>query len=217
MYVGKERIAYRLHKDLLISKCPYFRASLSSGFPEGKTNEVHLAEDVPAAFNVFVQWLYSGTFSPMETANDVSVKTRAYVMADALLTVEFKNDLVDFIRQWYIMQFMGAEILTVLAKNDAFHGQLKCFALDQLACNLLSAGDKPKQSVCYSPDGTKRPGIDAFLAEGSSTATEMFWALHKFGLTPYDDPSKREGCHYHEHPAESPACKSAAEKDEGEA
>jgi BTB/POZ domain len=216
VYVGQERTAYKLHKDLLISKSPYFRASLSSCFPEGRTFEVHLAEDVPAAFDIFVQWLYSGSVSPIKNEGDVNVKTRAYIMADALLVSELKNDLMDRIRKFYIHNWMGSKILTMLAEKDTFHGQLKRFALDQLAYDLLASGDLSPQPSFYSPGGGARSDIDAFLAGGSSTATETFWALRNCALEQYDNPATRKGCHYHKHPAGSPACNSAARKDKGE-
>jgi BTB/POZ domain len=206
VYVGAEQRAYRIHKHLLISKCPYFRASLSSGFPEGRTNKVYLSEDEPEAVDVFVQWLYSGSFSPTRNAKDVGVKTRAYIMADAFLMVDFKTELMDSIRQFYTWNWMGSEILTMLAEHDAFHGPLKCFALDQLAYDLLSFDDHPQESRLYSPGGEKRGGIDAFLAEGASAANEMFWTLHKVALEPSGNPSLREGCHYHDHAAGSPGC-----------
>jgi hypothetical protein len=215
VYVGKERKAYKLHKELLISKCSYFRASLSSGFPEGRNNEVHLSDDEPAAFNFFVRWLYIGSVSSINDRKDVSVAARAYIMADAFLMVELKNDLMDTIRHYYTLKWMGSETLAILAEHETFHGQLKRFVLDQIAHNLLNNFESDNKPSPYLPQGDYRAGIDTFLATGNSTAVETFWALQQFALKKYDDPAMREGCHYHEHPAGSPACKFVTKKDEG--
>jgi hypothetical protein len=88
IYVGKKRKAYKVHKELLISKCPYFRGCLSDAFPEGRSNEVFLKEDVPGAFDCLVRWLNPGSVSPVVTFKDVCTAFHNYVMADALLTVE---------------------------------------------------------------------------------------------------------------------------------
>jgi hypothetical protein len=198
-----------IHKDLLIAKCPYFRACLNDAFPEGRSNEVCLKKDMPEAFNCLAKWLYFGTISPMRKFNDVHIAFHAYVMADAFLMVGFKNDLMDAVRQYYAVNWMDVGLLELLAEDSNVGGQLRSFVLHQIGHDLLRYEDKrtTEKTVENTPRGHYRPSIDDLLATGSSTAIETFWAFHKFATGNYDDPSKREGCHYHDHPAGTPSCK----------
>lgn len=165
IYVGKDRKMYMVHKDLLVSKCPYLRGCLTGGFRDSKSNEVFLSEDLPEAFNCLVKWLYTGAVNSVERISDARAAFYSYVRADAFLVAELKNDLMDAMRQFFTRQFMDVQPLNLLAKHEVFNGQLKDFVLEQFAHDLLD-GDE------YSKDMTNK--VDASLASGSSTAVGAF-------------------------------------------
>jgi BTB/POZ domain len=194
IYVGIDRKVYMFHKDLLVSKCPYLRACLAGGFRDSKSNEIFLSEYLPEAFNCLVKWLYTGAVSSVERISDARTVFHSYVRGDAFLVTELKNDLMDGMHQLYTRQFMDVQPLNLLAKNEVFNVQLRDFVLEQFAYDLLDDDD-------YSKDMTTK--IDAFLASGSSAAVGAFCALRKLGAYGHDDPSKRKGCRYHDHPKRS--------------
>lgn len=211
VYVGKKRKAYQVHKELLVSKSPYFRGSLISAFPEGRSNEVYLREDTPEAFSWLITWLYSGVVNAIGTKHDACIGFKTCIMADRFLIVSLKNDLVDAIRRFYARQVMGAELLRLLAKHEGFEGELKRFVFDQVAYDLLEY-TRNMELDPYLPSGSDRSAMDSFLAQGSSTAIDTFWALRNWAGKEHVDPSSLEGCYYHEHPSGSPVCKFAPAK-----
>ena len=163
---------------------------------------------MPEAFTCLVKRLYSGSLNPIETRNDARIAFHTNVMIDAFLVMELKNDLMDAIRWFYAVEWMGAELPYLLMKQtDARRGRLRCFVLDKIAFDLLN------NTVDSSPPEIDGPEIDAFLATGSSTAIETFWALRKAAADECEergDTSAPKGCHYHDHPAGSPACRFTA-------
>lgn len=161
---------------MLVSKCPYFRGSLTDAFPEGRNNEVYLSEDVPEAFSWFFTWLYSGVVNKIETKQDARIAFETYLMADRLIMVVLKNDLMDAVRRYHARIWMGVELLELLAKHEGFEGELKRFGLDQIAYDLHQRCGKKKLNP-YMPSNSFCSAINAFLAEGSSTAINTFWAV----------------------------------------
>ncbi|KAL8868402.1 MAG: hypothetical protein Q9198_008190 [Flavoplaca austrocitrina] len=57
---GEDAESWIIHKRLLAHHSPFFAAAFNGNFAESATNTVSLVEDDPDAFELFVQWLYSG-------------------------------------------------------------------------------------------------------------------------------------------------------------
>lgn len=56
--VGKSETQFEVHKDLLITKSAFFRAALTSSFPEAETNVINLPEDKVQVVQHFINWLH---------------------------------------------------------------------------------------------------------------------------------------------------------------
>ena len=54
---------WHLPKDLLVNASTFFAAALNGQFTEAASKTVHLPEDNPDAFALFIQWLYVGEIS----------------------------------------------------------------------------------------------------------------------------------------------------------
>jgi hypothetical protein len=59
--IGSEQIPYRIHKALLEHHSDYFRNALRQCWKEGNERQVVLGDLEPAAFDVFVDWMYTKT------------------------------------------------------------------------------------------------------------------------------------------------------------
>lgn len=168
---------------------------------------------MPEAFSWFLTWLYFGVVNVIKTKQDACIAFETYLMADKFIMVVLKNDLMDAVRRFYARTWMEVELLEVLAKHEGFEGKLKSFGLDQLAFDLhedTASGSMDPDP--YMPSSSFYSAINAFLAGGSSTAIDAFWAVRNWTFRDNLDPSSLEGCYYHEHPSGSPACKFAAGK-----
>jgi hypothetical protein len=60
------RERFRLHKKLLTSRSEYFDKAFNGPFEEAKKGRIELLEDNPAAFALFVNWLYGGQLPPTQ-------------------------------------------------------------------------------------------------------------------------------------------------------
>ncbi|KAG9237829.1 hypothetical protein BJ875DRAFT_113722 [Amylocarpus encephaloides] len=60
IYVGSSKHQIRVHKALLASKVPYFKAMFEGGFMEFEQNSCTLPEEDPIIFGLFIEYLYGG-------------------------------------------------------------------------------------------------------------------------------------------------------------
>jgi len=63
--VGPNQKLFRVHKDLLCSKEPYFQAMFNGGFLETTDQAAKLLEDDPDMSGLFLGWLYAGRLTPI--------------------------------------------------------------------------------------------------------------------------------------------------------
>ena len=117
--VGAENEEFVLHKDLLTSKCPaFFGAALLGEFSEAQSSTIKLPEDEPKAFQLFIDWIYCGTFPPIPFRKEwvrQSVHTmkksgqlgaegqyhRLYYMAEKWFMHSLANQAIDVIRNFH--------------------------------------------------------------------------------------------------------------------
>jgi hypothetical protein len=97
VYVGPEKTAYNLHRELLVRRCPYFRSLCSfSAAADSSSNSAHLdtAVDTEQAFDMFVEYIYGDSYTPPEYLADawtVQVHAEVYVLAERLMMPDLKD------------------------------------------------------------------------------------------------------------------------------
>lgn len=125
---------WRLHKYLLTTSSDYFRAVVNSPFQEGVENKVILGEEDNAVFALFVQWLYSRTF----TATDMDILLRTYVLGDRLAAPDFAALALDKIYMdapWY--SFSPYQIIWV-TENTTSNSALRRLVIESTAFKILN-------------------------------------------------------------------------------
>jgi len=94
---------FAVHTDLLRSRSPFFKASLSVSWAEPGDNMVPLPGDDPKTFQLYCKWLYYGELS---SRSDVDLHDmfeewdnllRSFVLADKILDSVFEDRIVDAI------------------------------------------------------------------------------------------------------------------------
>ncbi|MCJ1322137.1 hypothetical protein MMC15_007482 [Xylographa vitiligo] len=60
LIVGPKRKTSPVHKALICRLSEYFKKAFSGNFQEAQKNEIYLAEENPAAIELFIGWLYRG-------------------------------------------------------------------------------------------------------------------------------------------------------------
>ncbi|MCJ1403139.1 hypothetical protein MMC11_006362 [Xylographa trunciseda] len=96
--VGPKERSYIIHKGILCKHATYFEAALSEGFLESKTMIIHLDEEDPKIFDIFINWLYVRKIVPDDASvTDMSWQTKAelYIFADRRGCSALKSDTID--------------------------------------------------------------------------------------------------------------------------
>lgn len=94
--VVRDQKAFNVHQDLLALESEYFKVGLNSDFAEGRSKTFKLEKDDPEAFELFVQYLYNGTYAlkPSDAPNRLELlydlQARAYILGDKLIANGFK-------------------------------------------------------------------------------------------------------------------------------
>jgi len=103
---GEEQGSFSIHKQILITESKYFNTALTN-FQEGVQNEVLLEEMSLTGFMVVAEWFYRKNISTGSSRDDLMLLIDAYIVADRLVAIACKNELMDSIRsicQTYTMQ-----------------------------------------------------------------------------------------------------------------
>ena len=72
IYVGPERKAFRIHKEVACLYSPVLRAAFNSNFIEGQT-QTYTLEGCDKAFQLVVQWMYRQSITPPATKEEAAL------------------------------------------------------------------------------------------------------------------------------------------------
>jgi BTB/POZ domain len=105
--VGRADASFTVHKNLVCNISPFFRGACSSLFREGVNDVVCLPEQDPEAFDIFLEWMYTGRIgsrphppnkeSAAESEAWWILVTKLYLLAHYLQSTSFGNEVIDLI------------------------------------------------------------------------------------------------------------------------
>ena len=205
--VGPSKTSYTLHKDLLCANSPFFEKCLKSSFLEKQKDQVELPEDSPEVFEHFVNWIYrEDVFEPTDEPS-VELAIHTYVFADKLCMPTFKNRLMTKIRAYHRANAIPLDTLllwrTLEVPETLPLGQ---FLYDQVGYDMVR---HPRKYFLRSNGSARRGDVDSFAEDHGPLVADLLWAVLQAANQKYDDPARREGCHYHEHKEEEAVCPDA--------
>ena len=95
--VGPTRKSFAAHKALLCQLVPYFATAFTGAFAEASISEIYLADEDPAAIELFISWLYRGSPGLAASGDDLVPLVKLYVLADLWCLPTLQNNLMDFL------------------------------------------------------------------------------------------------------------------------
>jgi hypothetical protein len=106
--VGRDKVTWSLHENLLSGTCDFFKAAFRGQFKEN-AGALELPEDNPAVFDLFVRWLYtkraslaaSSPLLPINGPGHVREYLQLYVFATKYLIEDLQNDVVDIVYNYF--------------------------------------------------------------------------------------------------------------------
>jgi hypothetical protein len=152
--VGDQQKKYTLHTKLLAYHSGYFHGALSGNFKETEDGIIVLSDVDTDAFDVFVDWVYEKklpecvhAISPKDSPV-VSIRSRAYVLADRLLVLDLKKELmdVDFDRFQGYRNTPGFIRIIYLFKNHPESDPMLQLVVDSFCINEAIRKMKPSST-----------------------------------------------------------------------
>jgi hypothetical protein len=125
---------WRLHENLLCSESSFFSAAFSNPFQEAAEKKVYLVGEDNAVFALFVQWLYTRSFS---TA-DMDLILRAYVLGDRLRAASFSANAIDKIYMTACWCTFTVEQALWVVEHTIPESALRKLIMDSMAFKILT-------------------------------------------------------------------------------
>ncbi|KAH6671063.1 hypothetical protein B0J14DRAFT_640085 [Halenospora varia] len=130
IYVGNERTEFVVHKQLICETADYFSKAFTGAFVE-RDGVIHLPEERPETFALFVDWVYTGRIPCHHTQLHLENLFRLYVFAEKLCLNDPANkaidQMVDLCRT--VSPRISTRMVEYVYKNTFVDSPLRKFAL----------------------------------------------------------------------------------------
>ena len=129
---------WSLPKKLLTHVSPFFAAALDGAFSESNSHKMLLPEDDPAAFELFVQWLYIGE-TGKDSTDHILTHVRAWTLGDKLGCPVFQDRAMLKLLQFHSGKratTIGPQTLQLAYEGSAANSKLRAWALQQFRCEV---------------------------------------------------------------------------------
>ena len=221
MLVGEEKQEFVVHKDLIVSRSPFFEAAAAQRWASSEcTQPIELPVDKPNVFADYLHCLYLGRIKTPEDESDYPSRSAylvhtldLYVLADKLGDLTSANIVID-----HVMALNKAKLwvppLTVARhafEHTAVGSPLRRLFVDFYVHNHPLSDD---DLVAFEN------AVENGLVEFSAAILREFARIKQddFKVTVakafFNKTSCRPKCHYHEHNETCPPCAESAEKKE---
>ena len=200
IYVGPKRKEYQVHKGLLTSN-EYWSNYLDSKLAED-SQIVHLPEEHPYTWDLFVNWLYRGSLKDICVDNEDVAGNPAiqyvylYTTAEVWAIPALQNKIMDKLRAWMTISWdwFPCHLMSHVYANTPKDSPLRSFLVDSFL-----AGNSPWEDN-YENWGRTAQLKSQLDYNNQEFVLECFEALMQ--LTPKAKlraPDRKSACTYHKH------------------
>ncbi|KUJ10651.1 uncharacterized protein LY89DRAFT_759536 [Mollisia scopiformis] len=130
IFVGPKPIHFRVHEKLLSTKSGYFRSMLDGKYKEAIERTIHMPEDSPTTFSLFLKWLYGDDLKHLDkqtTKNQALLRQRIelYAFGEKIFNDHLMNCVISsIIRICRIHEFLPSACLVEFAYNNTREASL---------------------------------------------------------------------------------------------
>ena len=135
---GDNSQTWSLPKNLLTHVSPFFAAALNGAFSESNSHKILLPDDDPAAFELFVQWLYIGE-TGKNSKDHILTHVRAWTLGDKLGCPVFQDRAMLKLLQFHAgdqATIIEPQTLQLAYEGSAANSSLRAWALQQFCCEV---------------------------------------------------------------------------------
>ncbi len=203
---GVEKTHFRIHKNVLCNKVPFFDKMFNSGFKESTDSMATLPEDDPKAFDVLLEWVYAGALRSIITWNDKEDEaplhsnynpSEVYFLAEKLLLPALQDLVIDTTRRESLKQ----RLLPFLPKLKEQYGRtMKGSGLQRFYAQLVAYLIVSEAKEKSYPSVENLPGV---IISSKDLCKDVIAVLAEFkGAVP--NPQTGPNCRFHCHGKDEP-------------
>lgn len=144
LHVGTapDRESFRVHKDLLIKKAPYFNMMFNGSFKESSTQEGSFSDDEPISFKLFITWLYQDRVQGLGKAAKGNAGDgwlyRLFGLAEEYLVARLADQAMDHITSFMLAKRLyPGETFMAVAYEVTENSKLRLFITRCAAATIL--------------------------------------------------------------------------------
>ena len=201
--VGRDKVKWSLHENLISETCDFFKVAFRGEFKE-KAGELELPDDDPAAFELFIRWLYakraslatSSPFLPINGPADVRQYLQLYVLAAKYLIGDLQNEVIDIVYDYFAPEgepYPDLRDVQFLFENTGSNDAMRKLLTVHASFELFSA---------QVAEGKEFPDHwDEVLQMSADVGYEIIRTISTFGWKMEDCPKRtvKDRCHFHSH------------------
>ncbi|KAF7931562.1 uncharacterized protein EAE98_004298 [Botrytis deweyae] len=187
IYVGEEKILFRVYKDILCHEVKFFDRMFNGNFKEAKENTAILPEDDPEVFDMLMSWItYDNVWSLM--GQDFRKKLDLWVLADKFCVTSLQTHVMEIWRHEdeAYGTYYTAEEFQYISEKTANKSEPRQYAVRMLRFQSLQP---PTEGLEYSNDSRGEP---IPFSDVDTTSLTKFLAKNEEMLEIYLDLSRRE-------------------------
>ncbi|KAL8642714.1 MAG: hypothetical protein Q9226_008477, partial [Calogaya cf. arnoldii] len=133
-----------------------------------------LKEDDPGAFELFIQWLYTGTYDPeLDSDGLPDVACHAWALGDKLQCPSFQDRAMCQLIAYFQNGYIGKNIIRLIYDVSMPGSMLRTFAVDQTRYDL-TLDSPPDQKVGAAEIMAVKEFTQDFLDEYGNNAEDPF-------------------------------------------
>ncbi|KAF7886919.1 uncharacterized protein EAF02_003566 [Botrytis sinoallii] len=156
IYVGEEKILFRVYKDILCNEVKFFDRMFDGNFKEAKENTAILPEDDLEVFDMLMSWVTYDNKVWSLMGRDFRKKLHLWVLADKLCLTSLQNHVMDIWRhedEAYETYYTAEEFQYIFEKTANKSEPRQC-AARMLRFQSLQP---PTEGLEYSNDSRGEP------------------------------------------------------------
>jgi hypothetical protein len=186
VFVGANPKPFRVHREQICAKSPFFKKCLENNMGEALTKVVNLPEDEPIAFVGVLSWVYHEEIPRLRAIRDIKFWVQFYLPADKFCMERLANKIMDEVKSWHENNYPQLFLL-----SDIPAVPLKQFLIDQLAWELR----------CNSiwDNAIMAKDLIEFFSKGGDIVVEVLTKSVDMRTKEASDPSRGPDCTYHKH------------------
>lgn len=194
--VGKERVLFSVHTNLLRQKSEAFRAALSDDWKKKGSivSEIVWEDEDPDVVETVIDWIYHDTLPTLTTTKlDFNLCLMCYVFAETRMMFGLKNTIIDILRKDYVQH---KHIIEPTEVRKAY----------ELGLDNTQMGKSLLESTVYKIMGNQikescKAWTDQLVeaCEDNCFAKDIVKEIVSYRKSAYGAPYEGEGCFYHDH------------------